>query len=89
MYFYGVDENDHLLGVVDTRHILKAADNQKMKNVMDTNLTTLKPTSTLREISAIFLRYGFRALPVLDDNGEILGVVPYRDIMNLKHLFLE
>jgi magnesium transporter len=37
----------------------------------------------------MFTRYGFRALPITDQAGKILGVVPYRDMMNLKHRFLE
>jgi magnesium transporter len=89
MYFYVVDENDKLLGVADIRDILKANDNALLKDVLDTRLTTLKPQSTLREASAMFSRYGYRALPITDENGKILGVVPYRDMMNLKHLFLE
>ena len=36
-----------------------------------------------------FIRYGFRALPVTDENDIILGVVPYRDVMNLKHRILD
>jgi magnesium transporter len=84
-----VDENGKLVGVADIRDVLKANDNDLMSKVMDTNLTTLKPSSTLREASAMFSRYGFRALPITDENGKILGVVPYRDMMNLKHLFLE
>jgi len=89
MYFYVVDENDKLLGVADIRDVLKADDNALLKDVMDTRLTTLKPQSTLREASATFSRYGYRALPITDENGRMLGVVPYRDMMNLKHLFLE
>ena len=89
MYFYVVDENDELLGVADIRDILKANDNALLKEILDTRLTTLKPQSTLREASAMFSRYGYRALPITDENGKILGVVPYRDMMNLKHLFLE
>jgi CBS domain-containing protein len=89
MYFYVVDENDKLVGVADIRDILKADDNTLLKDVVDTRITTLKPQSTLREASAMFSRYGYRALPITDDNGKILGVVPYRDMMNLKHLFLE
>ncbi len=89
MYFYVVDESDKLLGVADIRDVLKADDNAQIKDVMDTHLTTLKPQSTLREASAMFSRYGYRALPITDETGKILGVVPYRDMMNLKHLFLE
>jgi magnesium transporter len=89
MYFYVVDENDKLLGVADIRDVLKANDNTHLKDVMDKHITALKPQSTLREASATFSRYGYRALPITDDTGKILGVVSYRDMMQLKHLFLE
>ena len=70
MYFYVVDENDKLLGVADIRDVLKADDNTQLKDIMDTRLTTLKPQSTLREASAMFSRYGYRALPITDDNWQ-------------------
>jgi predicted transcriptional regulator len=35
----------------------------------------------------MFSRYSFRAIPLTDDNV-ILGVIPYRDIMNLQHRFV-
>ena len=44
---------------------------------------------TMKEAADAFIRYGFRALPVTDENDTILGVVPYRDVMNLKHRILD
>ncbi len=45
--------------------------------------------STLKEASAEFERYSFRALPVTDDDDRLVGVIKYRDVMNLTHHFLE
>jgi CBS domain-containing protein len=39
----------------------------------------------MKQAADAFIRYGFRALPVKDENDVILGAVPYRDVMNLKH----
>jgi Mg/Co/Ni transporter MgtE len=89
MYLYVVDPDGKLLGVLDVRDMLRANDTALLRDVMYNVVTSLKPTSTLREASAKFTRYGFRAIPVVDDDGKILGVVPYRDMMNLKHRFLE
>jgi hypothetical protein len=36
-----------------------------------------------------FIRHGFRALPMKDENDVIPGVVPYRGVMNLKHRILD
>ena len=43
----------------------------------------------MKEAADMFLRYGFRALPITDENDNILGVVPYRDVMGLKHRILD
>ncbi len=89
MYFYIVDENDRLVGVIDIRELLQAKDKTCLKDIMVDNIVTLKPESTLKEASNMFKRYGFRAIPVTDQNGKILGVIPYRDVMSLTHHFLD
>jgi len=89
MYLYVVDSVDTLLGVIDIKELLLAPDNLPLKDVMVDTVITLKPESTLKEASEIFSRYDFRAIPVVDDQDRILGVVPYRDVMSLTHHFLE
>jgi CBS-domain-containing membrane protein len=53
------------------------------------NVISLNTESTLKEASQSFARYDFRALPVTDEKNRIVGVIPYRDVMNLTHHFLE
>jgi magnesium transporter len=88
MYLYIVDEKDTLLGVVDLKEVLKANVDDKLGDIMTTNVIHLGPENNLLEATEMFSRYSFRAIPVVDDNGVILGVIPYRDIMNLKHRFI-
>jgi CBS domain-containing protein/sporulation protein YlmC with PRC-barrel domain len=89
VYFYVVDETDKLLGVIDIKKLFMAEDEDLLKNLMVEHVIRLNPESTMKQAADMFLRYGFRALPVTDANGVILGVVPYRDIMNLKHRMLD
>lgn len=89
MYFYVVDEAGRLLGVLDIKELLIAEPANKLKDLMVENVISLKCDSTMKEAAATFLRYGFRALPVIDDNEIMQGVVPYRDVMNLKHRMLD
>ena len=56
---------------------------------MSENVITLNTGSTLKQASQEFERYSFRALPVIDDENHLIGVIPYRDVMNLTHHFLE
>jgi magnesium transporter len=89
MYFYVVDENDKLLGVLDIKELLEAPDEALLQDVMITNVIALGPNSTLKEAAELFSRYDFRAIPVVDETDKILGVVPYRDVMKLTHHFVE
>ncbi|MBF0466659.1 MAG: CBS domain-containing protein [Nitrospirae bacterium] len=88
MYLYVVDKQDTLLGVVDIKETLQANADDTLEDIMTTNVISLKSENTLREASEMFSRYSFRAIPVNDDNDVILGVVLYRDVMNLKHRFV-
>jgi len=88
MYVYIVDEEEHLLGVVDIRELLQAAPEDVLESIMTTHIISLNPESTLIEASRTFIRYLFRAIPITDENNVILGVIPYRDIMNLNHRFI-
>ena len=88
MYLYIVDDDDRLMGVINIKELLQANDEVHLKDIMINNVVSLNPESTLKEASEMFAKYGFRALPILDDNRRILGVVPYRDVMTLKHRFL-
>ena len=89
MYIYVVDENDHLLGVVDLKELLKADDKAPLRDIMVENVISLQTDSTLKEAAQEFARYGFRAIPVIDDEERLAGVIPYRDVMNLTHTFIE
>jgi len=89
MYLYVTDKDDKLLGVVDLREILKADEKALIKDIMTTLVISVKPKSTLKEASNLFERYEFRAIPVVDDNDKIVGVLPYRDVMRLTHQFVE
>jgi CBS domain-containing protein/sporulation protein YlmC with PRC-barrel domain len=89
MYLYVVDESNKLLGIIDIRELMKADDNSKLKDIMTETLHSLNQDSTLREASAMFEKYSFRALPIVNDEGKLLGAVSYRDMVNLKHRVLE
>jgi len=89
MYFYVLDADEKLLGVIDIKQLFMAEDDELLKALMVEHVIGLNPDSTMKQAADAFIRYGFRALPVVDANQVILGVVPYRDVMNLKHRILD
>ena len=87
-YLYVLDVDDHLLGVVHTTDLLTASDETLIRDVMKDAAITLNTENTLKEAIQLFSRYGYRALPVIDPKDKMLGIVPYRDVMELEHRFL-
>lgn len=88
-YVYVVDEGDKLLGVLDVKSLLLLDENARLDEVMTSQVVSLGRDDTLRRASELFARYLFRALPVTDENGKILGVLRYRDVVALRHRYVE
>ena len=89
MYIYIVDANDKLLGVVDVKDLLLADEQRTLMDIRTPRIISLHPDSSLKEALQIFERYYYRALPIVDRQGRITGVIPYRDLKNYKHRFFE
>jgi Mg/Co/Ni transporter MgtE len=89
MYLYIVNEEDHLLGVIDIKELLEARETARLEDIMTKNIETLKSKSTYKEAADIFLKYDFRAIPVVDDQRKLLGAVMYKDLIKFKKRFVE
>jgi DNA-directed RNA polymerase subunit F len=89
MYIYIVDSQNHLEGILDLKELLLAVDGTKLGDIMTTSVVNLTQDSTLKEAYDMFNRYGYRAIPVTDNDNKILGVLPYKDIIKLQHRFLD
>lgn len=88
-YLYIVDEANRLVGVTDLKKLLQANEEDRLKDIMIEAVISLRPHETLKKASDLFLRYGFGAIPITDDDGRLLGAVTYRDILHLKHRLVD
>jgi magnesium transporter len=84
MYVYVTDEQDTLKGVVDLRELIAAEPDQLLKAIMTDNVISLSPDGTLSDAVDMFVRYGFRAIPVTNAENKLLAVVSFRDIRGIK-----
>ncbi|MEI7751490.1 MAG: CBS domain-containing protein [Candidatus Omnitrophota bacterium] len=89
LYLYVINDQDQLLGIIQLQELLMAEDPTPLKDIMNDQVVSLNSESTIKEASAMFARYHFLALPILDVQKKILGVVLYRDVMTLKHRFVD
>lgn len=88
-YIYVVSTDKKILGVVDLPTLLCSPDNLILLDIMVENVIKLQSDCELKEATVIFSRYGFRAIPIVDEEDRIHGVVTYRDMMNLKHRMID
>ncbi|HNU73343.1 MAG: Magnesium transporter MgtE [Deltaproteobacteria bacterium ADurb.BinA179] len=75
VYFYVVDKNDVLVGVLPTRRLLGAQPDQKLSDIMVSNVVALPATSTVLDACELFVIHKFLAFPVVDEKHRIVGIV--------------
>ena len=80
MYVYVTDAAGVLKGVVDIREIVAAEPGQTLADIMTEHVIALPKDATLRDARMLFERYDFRALPITDENDQLLGAVSSRDV---------
>lgn len=54
----------------------------RARDVMTTPVVTVRPTSTIKDAAALLTRHGFTALPVVDDDSRLLGMVSEADVID-------
>ncbi len=74
-YFYVVDEDERLVGVVPTRRLLSASPEQKVSEIMVGHVVAIPDWATVLIASEYFATRRLLAFPVVDGSGRLLGVV--------------
>lgn len=75
VYFYVVDADGKLVGVVPTRRLLTAPLERRLADIMIRRVVTIPHTATLLVALESFVMHKFLAFPVVDDEQRIVGVV--------------
>ncbi|MBM3889480.1 MAG: magnesium transporter [Verrucomicrobia bacterium] len=75
VYFYVVDTERRLVGVLPTRRLLASALQARLSDIMIRRVITIPRTATLLEACELFVMHKFLAFPVVDEQRRILGIV--------------
>jgi magnesium transporter len=78
-YIYVLSEDRHLLGVLTLRRVIRAKPSATAREVMNNDPITVPVTLPDEEVARTLARYGFSAIPVLDDRGRMVGIVTADD----------
>lgn len=75
VYFYVVDADNRLIGVLPTRRLLMAQPGQLISELMISRVIAIPQTATLLDACELFVLHKFYAFPVVDADRRILGTV--------------
>jgi magnesium transporter len=82
-YLYVVDRNKRLLGVVGLRELVVAAPDAVAESIMSRDVVTVKAKTDQEEVARTLGRYGLTALPVIDEDGVLQGVITHDDVLDV------
>jgi magnesium transporter len=82
-YIYVVDPEEVLLGVVSIRDLLTSQAQRRLSEIQSQRLVTVKPEDDQKEVVDIFAKYGFRALPVVDEENHLKGVIGFQSVLEV------
>ena len=75
IYFYVLDEEGRLLGVVPTRRLVLSAPETPVTDIMVTKMVALPASATVLEACEFFIQHRLLAFPVVDEQRRLLGMV--------------
>jgi magnesium transporter len=75
IYFYTVDEEKRLVGVVPTRRLLTAPLGASLREIMVRRVAAIPATATVLDACEFFVLYKFLAFPVVDAQRRVIGII--------------
>ncbi|MFH1429734.1 MAG: CBS domain-containing protein, partial [Candidatus Margulisiibacteriota bacterium] len=80
-YIYVVDKKEHLLGVFSLQEMVLASPLQKLSEIMEGKVVTVEVSADTEEIGELVSKYNLLALPVIDADNTLLGVITVDDVV--------
>lgn len=80
-YVYVEDADGHLLGVVSLRELFNNDPDVSLGSIMFTRLVAVQLDDEQDDVAELFAKYGLRAIPVLDKQGRMHGVLRFKALL--------
>jgi len=81
-YLYVMDEAEHLVGVLSLRRLIISPPDKLIFEIMIKESITVSPEMNQREVANVISKYNLLAVPVVDQDKKILGIVTVDDVMD-------
>ncbi|MEN5088253.1 magnesium transporter [Sphingobacterium faecium] len=81
-FIYVVDENNVLIDDLKIGELLLADADTKISELIDYNFVSIKAVTPMEEAFEIFKKYDRSALPITTENGVLVGIVTFDDVLD-------
>jgi magnesium transporter len=82
-YLYVIDDEKKLVGVVSYREIILAEEAEKIEDIMFNRVVSVTADTDQEEVARFIERYDFLAIPVVEENNILVGIVTVDDIIDV------
>jgi len=82
-YIYVVDDKNHLVGVVSLRQLILASPSKSLKEIMTKKVYSVNTHTDQEDVSKLVARYNLLAIPVVDEENKLMGIVTVDDIIDV------
>ena len=82
-YLYITDEDDSLVGVASLRALATTPSNTLLKDIMEKRVHSVRPETDQEDVAQIVAQYNYLAVPVIDGDGRLLGIVTVDDVVDV------
>jgi magnesium transporter len=82
-YLYVVDENRRLQGIVSLRDLVLAEPGTLIRNLMESEVISVRADQDQEVAAAELAKYDFLAIPVVDDQHRLIGIVTFDDMADV------
>jgi len=82
-YLYVVNGNDRLVGVVPLRNLVTSPSDKNLSEIMETSVVSVRVDTDQEEVARLVSQYDFFAIPVVDDNDTLMGIITHDDVVDI------
>ncbi len=82
-YIYVVGAEGKLVGVLSLRKLVIASPHKRIRDVMEADVITVSPDTDQEQVARLVSDHGLLAIPVVDDDNRLLGIVTIDDVIGV------
>jgi magnesium transporter len=82
-YIFVIDQNGKLVGVTGLRELVVSSAQTTIKNILDPEVISVDTWLDQEEVAQIMVEYDLSALPVVNEDNQLIGVITHDDILDV------